>query len=149
MSIFTAPSAFQVPDCCRTVKFGVWAPDGSGFYFVSDRNSSPIFQVFFKRTLESGGTEEQVQPAIPFPVHDISHDGRWLLLSRLRQESRYGLMVADLRAKTEVAQIEARTVARTKAAAAEGDRYVRDHPWQAVGIAGAIGLLVGFLMRRD
>jgi Tol biopolymer transport system component/predicted Ser/Thr protein kinase len=80
--------------------FGVWAPDGKGFYFVSDRNSSPIFQVFFKRTLESGGTEEQVRPAIPLPVHDISHDGRWLLLSRLSQESRYGLMVADLRAKT-------------------------------------------------
>jgi ElaB/YqjD/DUF883 family membrane-anchored ribosome-binding protein len=53
------------------------------------------------------------------------------------------------RIKTEVAQIEARTVARTKAAAAEGDRYVRDHPWQAVGIAGAIGVLVGLLMRRD
>src|ERR1700694_4141165 len=29
MSIFTAPSAFQVPDCWRTVKFGVRAPDQS------------------------------------------------------------------------------------------------------------------------
>ena len=29
MSILTAPSAFQVPDCWRTVKFGVWAPDQS------------------------------------------------------------------------------------------------------------------------
>src|SRR5260370_38227545 len=29
MSILTAPSAFQVPDCWRTVKFGVCVPDQS------------------------------------------------------------------------------------------------------------------------
>jgi len=29
-----------------------------------------------------------------------------------------------------------------------GDGYVRDQPWQAVGIAAAAGLLVGFLVAR-
>ena len=29
-----------------------------------------------------------------------------------------------------------------------GDGYVRDQPWQAVGIAAAAGLLVGFLVAK-
>jgi X-X-X-Leu-X-X-Gly heptad repeat protein len=29
-----------------------------------------------------------------------------------------------------------------------GDGYVRDQPWQAVGIAAAAGLVVGFLVAR-
>jgi ElaB/YqjD/DUF883 family membrane-anchored ribosome-binding protein len=29
-----------------------------------------------------------------------------------------------------------------------GDGYVRDRPWQAVGVAAAIGLLLGFLVAR-
>jgi Tol biopolymer transport system component len=80
--------------------FGVWAPDGKGFYFASDRNSSPVFQVFFKRTLEPGGVEELVQPGIPQTVADVSRDGRWLLLHRITPQLQYGLMIADLRAKT-------------------------------------------------
>ena len=80
--------------------FGVWAPDGKGFYFSSDRNTSPIFQVFFKRTLEPGGTEEQLQPSIPQTVADVSRDGRWLLLHRFSEKSQYGLMIAEPRAKT-------------------------------------------------
>jgi len=35
-----------------------------------------------------------------------------------------------------------------KEAADNADRYVRDNPWQAVGIAAAVGILVGFLTTR-
>jgi ElaB/YqjD/DUF883 family membrane-anchored ribosome-binding protein len=28
------------------------------------------------------------------------------------------------------------------------DLYVRDNPWQAVGIAAGLGLIVGLLLRR-
>jgi ElaB/YqjD/DUF883 family membrane-anchored ribosome-binding protein len=35
-----------------------------------------------------------------------------------------------------------------KNAMAAGDGYVREQPWQAVGIAAAAGLLVGFLVGR-
>jgi ElaB/YqjD/DUF883 family membrane-anchored ribosome-binding protein len=31
---------------------------------------------------------------------------------------------------------------------AAGDEYVRDRPWQAVGVAAAAGLLVGLLVGR-
>lgn len=47
-----------------------------------------------------------------------------------------------------IAEIEERAVARTKEAVASGDRVVRDHPWEAVGIAGAIGILLGLALRR-
>lgn len=33
-------------------------------------------------------------------------------------------------------------------AMASGDDYVRDRPWQAVGVAAAAGLLVGFMVGR-
>ena len=35
-----------------------------------------------------------------------------------------------------------------KNAMTAGDDYVREQPWQAVGIAAAAGLLVGFLVAR-
>ncbi len=37
---------------------------------------------------------------------------------------------------------------RAKDAMTAGDSYVREQPWQAVGIAAAAGLLVGFLIAR-
>jgi Tol biopolymer transport system component/predicted Ser/Thr protein kinase len=80
--------------------FGVWAPDGEGIYFASDRTAPPKFQVFYKRTLEPGAPEEALEPALPYPINDISNDGRWALLSRLTPGAQYGLMIADLRAKT-------------------------------------------------
>ena len=65
--------------------------------------------------------------------------------------------VARLRAKVESA------VASTKSAISEGaeqvqrqakealqagDRYVRDQPWEAIGIAAIAGLAIGFLVGR-
>lgn len=65
--------------------------------------------------------------------------------------------IARIRAKIE------RTIDTTKKAVADGasqvqkqaqdamnagDRYVRSSPWQAVGIASVVGLLVGFLAAR-
>jgi ElaB/YqjD/DUF883 family membrane-anchored ribosome-binding protein len=37
---------------------------------------------------------------------------------------------------------------RARAAAREADDYVRDHPWQSVGIAAGVGFLVGLLVSR-
>ena len=35
-----------------------------------------------------------------------------------------------------------------KEAARDADGYVREHPWQAVGIAAGVGLLLGILISR-
>lgn len=51
-------------------------------------------------------------------------------------------------AKERVADIEAAVVVKTKAAAAATDDFVHERPWQAVGVAAALGLALGVLIGR-
>jgi ElaB/YqjD/DUF883 family membrane-anchored ribosome-binding protein len=51
-------------------------------------------------------------------------------------------------AKLRIADAEAALVDKTKAAARATDDYVNDNPWQAVGIAAGIGLLLGIIIAR-
>ena len=51
-------------------------------------------------------------------------------------------------AKMRLADAEAALVDRTKAAARATDDFVNDKPWQAVGIAAGIGLLLGIIIGR-
>ena len=77
------------------------------------------------------------------------------LLKQAAKES--GEKATDLRAQVETKLRNARVklldmqddaVDRAKAAARATDEYVHDNPWQVIGIAVAIGLLVGLLMNR-
>ena len=51
-------------------------------------------------------------------------------------------------AKVKLAEAERVLVDKTKDAAKVTDEYVRDNPWQAVGIAAAAGLVLGVLISR-
>ena len=51
-------------------------------------------------------------------------------------------------AKDKLARAEDAMIDRTRAAARATDDYVHDHPWGAVGIAGAVGLVIGMLISR-
>lgn len=51
-------------------------------------------------------------------------------------------LVNDLKAILERA--EQKAIERAKAA----DRVIRDHPYQTIGLAFGVGLLIGFLARR-
>ncbi len=71
--------------------------------------------------------------------------------------SQTGEKVAAARAKLEetlaatqkrLADLEEGLVDRTKAAAQATDRLVHEHPWQAVGVAAAVGFLLGMLTCR-
>lgn len=53
-----------------------------------------------------------------------------------------------LRAKLSLQEIEGQAVDQAKAAARATDDYVHDKPWQAVGVAVAVGFLVGLLIGR-
>ena len=53
-----------------------------------------------------------------------------------------------LRAKLRLQELEGEAVDRAKAAARATDDYVHDNPWQAIGIAAAVGVLIGLLMNR-
>lgn len=68
-----------------------------------------------------------------------------------------GGKVADLRAriqerlkgaKARLAEAEDVLVAKTRAAAKATDAYVHESPWTAVGVAAAVGLLVGLIIGR-
>ena len=50
--------------------------------------------------------------------------------------------------KTSISQTQAELVARTRAAAKATDVYVHDNPWQAVGLAASVGLVLGWLAGR-
>jgi ElaB/YqjD/DUF883 family membrane-anchored ribosome-binding protein len=53
-----------------------------------------------------------------------------------------------LRAKLRLQELEGEAVDRAKAAARATDDYVHDNPWQAIGIAAAVGVAVGLLLNR-
>ncbi|MPZ77841.1 MAG: DUF883 family protein [Deltaproteobacteria bacterium] len=51
--------------------------------------------------------------------------------------------------KKALADAEKVVLERSKECAEIADDYVRENPWSAVAIAGAVGLLVGVLIRRN
>ena len=53
-----------------------------------------------------------------------------------------------LRAKLKLQEYEGEALDHAKAAARFTDDYVHDNPWRSIGIAAAVGLLVGLLMNR-
>jgi len=71
--------------------------------------------------------------------------------------SQSGEKVAGLRTKLEdnvrsarmrIAEAQQGVTDRTKVAAQATDTYVREHPWQSIGIAAAAGAVVGMLINR-
>jgi ElaB/YqjD/DUF883 family membrane-anchored ribosome-binding protein len=56
---------------------------------------------------------------------------------------------ASLRqAKERLSSIEDEALRRAREVADATDEYVRENPWQSVGIAAGVGLLVGLLLAR-
>lgn len=51
-------------------------------------------------------------------------------------------------AKVRLAEVEEEAMRRAREIAAAADDYVRENPWQSVGIAAGIGLVLGVLLSR-
>jgi len=51
-------------------------------------------------------------------------------------------------AKVKMADAQAALMVRTKAAAKATDEYVHVHPWQAIGVAASVGMVIGLLIGR-
>ena len=62
------------------------------------------------------------------------------LLARLERNLRL--------AKERVSDLQGRAVERSKAAARATDHYVHEHPWQAIGVALGLGVVIGLLLNR-
>lgn len=52
-------------------------------------------------------------------------------------------------AKEKASDVQVVVVEKSKLAARATDDYVHDHPWQAVGIAAGIGVVIGLLLNRN
>ena len=53
-----------------------------------------------------------------------------------------------LTAKLRLQELEGQAVEHAKAAARATDDYVHANPWQAIGVAAAVGLLLGLVISR-
>lgn len=51
-------------------------------------------------------------------------------------------------AKDGLSDMQENVSARTRTAMDSTDEYVREHPWQSVGIGAAVGVVLGLLMMR-
>jgi ElaB/YqjD/DUF883 family membrane-anchored ribosome-binding protein len=51
-------------------------------------------------------------------------------------------------ARVKLVEAERALAERTRQAAKVTDEYVHEHPWQAVGVAAAVGLVLGVLISR-
>lgn len=84
----------------------------------------------------------------------LSHDAEDLLkatagdVSDKVKQARDRLGAAVERAKATCQDWKENTVASVKAAAQKADTVVREHPYQSMGVAFGIGVLLGVLARR-
>jgi ElaB/YqjD/DUF883 family membrane-anchored ribosome-binding protein len=69
-------------------------------------------------------------------------------LSEKVRETRARVRSAVDRAKATCVHLQEQTVATAKAAAREADVVIRKHPYESIGVAFALGLLIGVLVRR-
>ena len=51
-------------------------------------------------------------------------------------------------AKARLTEVEQEAMRRAREIADAADEYVHENPWQAIGIAAAVGLVAGLLMSR-
>jgi ElaB/YqjD/DUF883 family membrane-anchored ribosome-binding protein len=64
------------------------------------------------------------------------------------KELRSRLAVTLEKAKATCAEVQDQTVASAKAAARKADTVIRHHPYESIGVAFGIGLLIGVLVAR-
>lgn len=84
----------------------------------------------------------------------LVHDSEDLLkttagdVNEKAKEARARVTAALQRAKNTCEHLQAQTVIATKAAARKADTMIRAHPYESIGVALGVGLLVGVLAAR-
>ena len=69
-------------------------------------------------------------------------------VSEKAKEARARLASALERAKSTCDELQRQAVAAAKAAAKKADSAIREHPYESIGLAFSVGLLIGLLMRH-
>jgi ElaB/YqjD/DUF883 family membrane-anchored ribosome-binding protein len=87
-------------------------------------------------------------------LHTVIRDAEGLLKATATQtgekvqEFRVRAEESVRQAKARLAAVEEEALQRAKALAGDADEYVKGNPWQSVGIAAGIGLVLGLLISR-
>ncbi|HNQ88109.1 MAG TPA: DUF883 family protein [Verrucomicrobiota bacterium] len=87
-------------------------------------------------------------------LRSLIHDSEELLkatageVGEKAKEARSRLNAALERARTTCGQLEDQTLATAQAAARKADTTIRSHPYESMGVAFGVGLLVGVLITR-
>ena len=63
-------------------------------------------------------------------------------------ELRERLRLRLLHARDSLHRLQESAIERAKAVGHQADDYVHDHPWQSIGVAAAVGLVIGVLVGR-
>ena len=112
------------------------------------------FRMTEQATATEAGMEQVSKEKLMADLRAVIADAEELLKATANQA---GERITAARAKAEeslkaakarLLEEQAAMMAKTKAAAASADEYVRAHPWQAVGIAAVAGLILGILASR-
>ena len=114
----------------------------------------PQYRVPIDHQLEAAMTIEQTRDQIVDQFSSVLSEAE-NLLSKATHET--GEKAKDLRsqaearllsAKLKLQELQSQAVDRAKDAARVTDDYVHENPWQAIGIAAAVGFVAGLLMNR-
>ncbi len=95
-------------------------------------------------------TTEQANEKLVSDLKSVSTDAEELLKATAGQagekisEARKRLGAALQAAKATCQRLEEKTVAAAKAT----DQCIREHPYESIGVAFGVGVLIGFLLRR-
>lgn len=69
-------------------------------------------------------------------------------VSEKAKEARTRVAAALERAKTTCTHFQEQTVATAKAAAKKADTVIREHPYESIGVALGVGVLLGIVIAR-
>lgn len=69
-------------------------------------------------------------------------------VSEKAKEARARLSAALERAKVTCDELQEQALASAKAAAKKADEVIREHPYESIGVAFGLGLLIGVLVAR-
>lgn len=69
-------------------------------------------------------------------------------VSEKAKEARTRVAAALERAKTTCVHLQEQTVATAKAAAKKADTVIREHPYESIGVALGVGVLLGIVIAR-
>jgi ElaB/YqjD/DUF883 family membrane-anchored ribosome-binding protein len=109
--------------------------------FIKGKNMNQSFNDYAKEELIAD-LNVVVADAEALLKATAGQGGEALAAVRAKVEASLGI------AKAKLSEAQTALLAKTRAAAKATDEYVHVHPWQAIGVGTAVGVLVGLLIAR-